>query len=166
MIEENIYPNWKLYLAREGDARVFGEQSDVRRQMDDPTALRHFAEVWNDVLEPELRGAPEITIEEAAELVEGKQREYVRSGHQYRWFSLYSVPFIAWLNSNADEDGTCDQLWPLGVHRDNTRLCMHFASIPDKERFDRLARRLGWKPKELVLKFVTDFMNKFPEGFV
>jgi hypothetical protein len=161
MINDNIHPLWKMRLARSGDARVFGEQSDVRRKMDDEGALRHFADVWQSKLEPEIRRAPVIPTTEAVELLEGKQREYAIDGYQYRQFSLDSVIFIARLNDGATENGNCDQLWPLGAHRDNTRLCMYFDTVDDRERFEEIARELGWDPKTLALSLATDFMIKF-----
>jgi hypothetical protein len=162
MISESIKPVWKMILARTGDARVFGEQSDVRRNMDDETALEHFAKVWQVKLEPEIRKTPVISPAEARELLEGKQREYADAGFQFRQFSLHAVVCIARLNHGATEDGNCDQLWPLGAHRDNTRLCMYFAKVTDKERFERIARQLHREPKELALSLAMDFMSKFP----
>ena len=161
MIRESINPPWKVILARTGDARVFGEQSDVRRKMDDEAAIEHFAEVWNNKLEPEVRKAPVISAAEAKELLEGKQRDYAIDGFQFRQFSLHSVVFVARLNNGATEEGKCDQLWPLGAHRDNTRLCMYFETVANRERFEQIARQLHWEPKELALSLAMDFMQKF-----
>ena len=162
MIKESINSRWKQILARTGDARVFGERSDVRRKMEDQEALTHFSEVWRSKLEQEVRGAPIISAAEAKELLEGKQRDYAIEGHQFRQFLLHSVPFVVRLNKEATDEGTCDQLWPLGIHRDNTRLCMYFETIEEKERFEHIAARLGREPKVLALKLATDFMDKFP----
>ena len=142
MIHENMKPQWKIILARTGDARVFGEQSDVRRKMDDEAALQHFAKVWQAKLEPEIQKAQVISAAEAKELLEGKQRDYAVDGFQYRQFSLYSVVCIARLDLGATEEGSCDQPWPLGAHRDNTRLCMYFETVAERERFERIARQL------------------------
>ena len=160
MISESINPNWKTTLARTGDARVFGEHSDVRRKMDHQTALQHFAEVWQSTLEPEVRKAPVITTAEAKELLEGKQRDYAVEG--YRQFSLYSVVCVPRLNHGAAEEGNCDQLWPLGAHRDNTRLCVYIETVADKRRFEQIARELHWEPKKLALQLTMDFIRKFP----
>lgn len=161
MIEERINSKWKMILSRTGDAGVFGEQSDVRRKMDDQSALDHFAKVWRQTLEPEVRKAPVISVEEVKELLEGKQREYAVDDYQFRQFSLYSVVFVVRLNQNATENGTCDQLWQLGAHRDNTRLCMYFNSITEKERFERIAQQLHREPKNLALQLALDFVQKF-----
>ena len=50
-----------MILARTGDALVFGEESDVRRKLDDQGALEHFAGIWQQVVEPEVRKAPVIS---------------------------------------------------------------------------------------------------------
>ncbi len=133
MIEENIYTKSKIYHVKGGDARVFGDDSDVRRKMTEAQAVERFATIWQNILEPEIRKAPTITSEEAEELLEGKQKEYVIDGFQFRQFSLNSVVFIARLKLETKEDGVCDQLWSLGVHRDNTRLCIYFSTIEDNK---------------------------------
>jgi hypothetical protein len=51
MIEENIHTRSKLYHARGGDARIFGEDSDIRRKMDERQTLERFASIWQNVLE-------------------------------------------------------------------------------------------------------------------
>ncbi len=163
MIQENINQAWKRNLARTGDARIFGERSDVRRQLSDAEAIVHFDQVWTEKLEKEVRNATPISVAEAKELLEGKQRAFALEGHQFRQFSLDSVPFVVRLNSGATDVGICDQLWPLGAHRDNTRLCMYFNTIEDKRRFDELATRLHWAPRVLALKLAMDFMDKFPK---
>lgn len=162
MITEELKRNWKIYLAKGGDARVFGEESDVRRKMTDEEALEHFAKVWNEVLEREVRTAPRTTLQEAKELIGEKQAVYASSGYQYRQFSIHAVVFIAQLDHDADHIGKCLQLWPLGAHRDNTRLCMHFDTVAERERFDRIAKHLGFQAKELALRLAMDFLTKFP----
>jgi hypothetical protein len=97
--------------------------------MDEDEALAHFASVWRETLEKEVRTAPKITLEEAKELLDEKQVVHAKDGFQYRQFSIHSVVFIARVNNDAEESGICTQLWPLGAHRDNTRLCMHFDTI-------------------------------------
>jgi hypothetical protein len=67
------------------------------------------------------------------------------------------VPFVARITGG----GYCDQLWALGAHRDNTRLCVNFDTIADRERFDQIAGKLGWPPKMLGLRLLTDLMEKF-----
>lgn len=160
MIGETINRSWKAILARTGDARVFGEQSDVRRRMSDEEAIEHFATVWETKLEPEVRHAPLISAAEASELLEGRQREYAVEGYQFRQFSLHSVVCVVRLNKDAKEDGVCDQLWSLGAHRDNTRLCMYFETVADRDRFEEISRNLGWEPRNLALSLATDFMRK------
>ena len=114
MIEENILLSIKKYHVTGGDARVFGQDADVRRKMNSNEATERFTRIWQRLLEPQVRNAPIIPLEEARELLEGKALEYVLAGHQYRQFSIDSAVFIARLNKEATEDGACDQLWPLG----------------------------------------------------
>ncbi len=162
MIIEDLNRNWKITLARGGDASVFGAESDVRRRMDEEDALRHFGTVWEAKLEPELRKAPPISTAQAKKLVKENQQNYAVDGYQYRQFSLDSAVFVARLNQHASEDGRCDQLWPLGVLRDNTRLSMYFEEVAHRERFEQLAHGFfRQKPEELALSLAMDFLRKF-----
>lgn len=169
MIHEKLNPVSKLYLARGGDARFFGEDSEGRRKMSEPLALQLFAEIWKSTFEPEIGKAAAISAAEARELLDGKPRAYAIEGYQFRQFSLHSVVFIARLNRAATEDGECDQLWSLGAsvaaHRDNTRLCIHFETVADRERFEFIAEQLNKEPRKLALSLAADFMHKFPESF-
>lgn len=161
MIEDNIHTSSKLHHIKHGDARVFGEDSDVRRRLDLDPAIKRFTQVWKDVLEPKIRTASEITPEKAKELLEGKQREYATAGFQFRQFSIHGAVFVAGLNKDATEEGRCDQLWSIGTHRDTTRLCMYFNTVEEKEQFETIAKRLGWQSQELALQLVMDFATKF-----
>lgn len=151
----------KLHHIRRGDARVFGEDSDIRRRLNDKEATNRFGEVWKSILEPEIRTAPKITVEDAKELLEGKQQDYAIAGFQFRQFSIQAAVFVARLNKDATKEGVCDQLWSIGMHRDNTRLCMYFNTVEEKDQFVVIAKQLGWKPQELALQLVMDFAAKF-----
>lgn len=160
MITEQMPISSKKYLVTGGDARVFGEDADLRRKMSTDELQERFSKVWSTVLEPQVRSAPIISLPEARELLQGKPLQYVVAGYQYRAFSIHSAVFVARLNESATTNGSCDQLWALGAHRDPTRLCLYFGSITEKTKFDDLARALGYEPKELALALVSDFAKK------
>jgi hypothetical protein len=147
----------KVGCIKYGDARVFGEDSDVRRKLGDEAAIARFAELWSTKLAAEVEKAPEITREQAEELLEEKLKSYATAGYVYREFLLHNVPFVARITGG----GYCDQLWALGAHRDNTRLCVNFETIADRQRFEEIAGRLRFQPKVLGLRLLTDFMDKF-----
>lgn len=155
-MDENVHDRMKVGHIKWGDARVFGEDSDIRRKLSDNDAVKRFDEVWRTKLASEVASSPEITRDEAEELLEEKFKSYATAGYSFRQFSLHHVPFIA----RVTQGGVCDQLWALGAHRDNTRLCLHFDTIADKEQFDSIARRFGWEPKVLALRLCKDFVNK------
>ncbi len=155
-MQEAIHERIKIGSIKWGDARIFGEDSDVRRKLPDAECIERFAEVWKSKLASEVEQAPEITLEEAKELLEEKFKPFATAGYTYRQFLLHQVPFVCRVTTG----GACDQLWALGAHRDNTRLCMHFNTIDDKDRFDAIAKRFGWSPKVLALRLCTDFMQK------
>lgn len=161
MITEKIHPKMKKSLVAWGDARVFGNDADVRRRMSDDAVLRRFSEVWAKTLERSIRDAPTIGLAEAMELLQERYASYVKEGFQYRQLSIDSAVFVARLNEGAERDGTCDQLWPIGAHRDPTRLCVHFDTVEEKELFDRTARQLSWAPQSLALSLLMDFLRKF-----
>lgn len=164
MIQERISPEVKAFHVTGGDARVFGEDAAERRRMNAGQVQDRFAQVWRDVLEPEVRMAPLTSLDEARELLDGKSLRYALPGHQYRQISIDSALFLVRLNIEAGQDGVCDQLWALGAHRDPTRLCVYFEAAETKARFDAIARKLDWKPQDLALQLLVDFVEKFPEG--
>ncbi len=157
MIPESIHPKMKVGSIKFGDARVFGEDSDIRRKLNDEAAIARFVELWSSTLAAEVERAPEITREQAEELLEEKLRTYATFGFTYRQFLFRNVPFVV----RITDGGYCDQLWALGAHRDNTRLCVNFETIHDRERFEEIASSLGWHPKALGLRLLTDFLEKF-----
>lgn len=161
MINEKIHPTMKKLHVTWGDARVFGKDADVRRGMNDAEVLERFSSVWAKTLESAVREAPVISLEEANELLQDRYSGYVKEGFQFRQLSIDSAVFVARLNEGAGKDGTCDQLWSIGAHRDPTRLCVHFATVAEKESFDRLAKQLSWNPHALALSLLVDFMSKF-----
>jgi hypothetical protein len=160
MIPESIHPRMKIGSIKYGDARVFGEDSDVRRKLGDEAAISRFEELWAAKLASEVENAPQITREQAEELLEEKMKSYAVDGYRYRQFLLHNVPFVARITGG----GQCDQLWALGAHRDNTRLCVNFETIADRERFEEIAAKLGWHPRALGLRLLTDFMQKFDQS--
>jgi hypothetical protein len=147
----------KIGSIKFGDARVFGEDSDIRRKLSDEDAIARFGALWSSTLAAQVESAPEITREQAEELLEGKLKTYAAAGYTYRQFLFHNVPFVSRITGR----GYCDQLWALGAHRDNTRLCVNFETIADRERFDEIAAKLGWHPKVLGLRLLPDFMQKF-----
>jgi hypothetical protein len=158
MIGEKIHSKIKIGHARKGDADVFGDDSDRRRDMRDEECLSRFAEVWENRLEPEIGKAPIVSLEEAREMLESKLHGYVEEGAEFRQFSLHFVPFLARLTRRRGEL-VCDQLWSLGKHKDNTRLSVYFRTIDLRERFESVSQRLDWDSAKLAEKILTDFMN-------
>lgn len=146
-----------------GDADVFGEDSDVRRKLLREACIERFAQVWKKTLEPEVRQASPISIQEARERLKSNSHQlegYVQAEYQFRQFELYSVPFLARLSEEPNGDLNCDQLWSLGKRKDNTRLSIYFETNELRQRFDRIAKYLGWSnSKELAEKILCDFMN-------
>ena len=108
MIPESIHPKMKGGSIKFGDARVFGEDSDVRRKLSDEVAIARFGELWSSTLAAEVESAPEITREQAEELLEEKFKTYATAGFAYRQFLFRNVPFVVRITSG----GYCDQLWP------------------------------------------------------
>ena len=158
-IPESIRNEQKVGSIRFGDARVFGEDSDIRRKLGESEAVRRFGELWSSTLAAHVEAAPVITREEAEEMLEQKLKSFAITGYEYRQFSLHQVPFVARITGG----GYCDQLWALGAHRDNTRLCVHFDTIAERERFEDVSKQLGWNSKTLGLCLLMDFMQKFPK---
>ncbi|MBP0017762.1 MAG: hypothetical protein J7647_09405 [Cyanobacteria bacterium SBLK] len=157
-MKENINEKIKLSHIRGGDALIFGKDSDVRRKLSDTDALKRFSEIWPS-FEPEIENAPEITQEEAKELLEERYCSFVQSQYSFKQFSLNQVPFVV----RITREGVCDQLWSLGAHRDPTRLCIYFEKIEDKKKFDAIANQLQWDSQKLARQLCIDFMQKIQQ---
>src|SRR6478736_851172 len=161
MPKEMLNQKSKAYLVHGGDARVFGEDADLRRKFNDTKINKRFKQVWEETIAPGLDGGQTVTADEAKELLGDRRAEFVKPGFEYRQFSVDTAAFLARL-SVVPNSPTCDQLWPLGAHRDPTRLCVHFERVEDLANFSSLARSLKTEPKKLLLELAVDFMNKFP----
>ena len=149
----------KISHIKWGDAGVFGADSGERRKLADDAAVKRFNEVWEATLSANVDAALSISREDAEEMLEDKLKAYAKPGYTYRQFSLFHVPFIVRVTSG----GMCDQLWAIGTHRDNTRLCVRFDSNDELKRFEGIAAKLNWNEKQLALRLLRDFMDKFPK---
>lgn len=164
MIRDEVHRTMRIRYAKFGDARIFGEDAPARKKMSDWEAEERFKQVWTDKLEAHVRVAPVITATQARELLEDEiYQKYVIDTAQYRQFLLDQVPIVVRLNRDATEDGVCEQFWPLGAHRDPSRLCIYFDTVAEKVDFDDLSRSLDYHPQRLAMELLMDFMRKHPK---
>jgi hypothetical protein len=149
----------KAYLARFGDADIFGSDSDVRKKMDIDEATSRFDSVWQTNLGREVHGAQIVTYEEACKLLKQNVLHFLLTTCEQRQFVLQGVPFIAQVKKHADGSYECNQLWSLGKHQDNTRLSVYFETVELRERFERISKKLGWESTGLAEHLLYSFME-------
>src|SRR5688572_29639238 len=76
MIKEKLSQKSKTFLVQGGDARVFGQDADLRRKFDDTRVNQRFIDVWRSTIAPGLENGQVVTAEEAKELLGDKRAEF------------------------------------------------------------------------------------------
>jgi hypothetical protein len=145
-------------MARKGPVSVFGRDVDTREALEDNDAVRLFDSVWDNLLKEEVKNAPICSIDIVLERLFEKARSRVNKSAEHREFRVKSCLFIAQLPCYEE----CDELWLISSSNPDPRtLYIKFHTVPEREKFEKLAQRLGWDDQELGLQLVRDFMQKF-----
>ena len=102
-------------------------------KLGDEAAIARFGELWSSKLAAEVERAPEITREQAEELLEGKLKTYATAGYIYRQSCSITCHLLP-------GSRVVDIVTSFGHsdHRDNTRLCVNFETIADRQRLRKL----------------------------
>jgi len=147
----------KQWLARKGPAKVFGKDVDAREELSDDEAVSWFDDVWKASLQHAVERASSCEIDFVRSKVPHYAQTFINAEAQHREFTLANCFFICQLIDAK----TCDQLWFIpSASADPRTLYVKFESVPVKEAFDEMARKLGWpKPEELGEKVLLDFME-------
>lgn len=151
----------KQYLARKGPAKVFGWDVDIREKLSDIEAVEWFDRLWTSVLQKAVERASECDLEFVRSKVPHYSQCYIDDAARHREFTLSQCLFICQLAGPY----ACNQLWFIpSTSGDPRTLYVKFGSVPAKEGFDDIARRLGWaQPEELALRLLSDFMKSDPQ---
>jgi hypothetical protein len=81
---------------------------------------------------------------------------WLKTDAKHRYVRLANCSFIAQLT----DPESCDQLWfILSSSGDPRSLFLKFATLAEKEKFEKMACELGWRPEDLGLKLVRDFLD-------
>src|SRR5262249_41368184 len=147
----------KKWLARKGPAKVFGKDVDSRESLSDDEAIQWFDRVWKSALQGAVEQASPCDIDFVRSKVPQYAQTFIDAGARHREFTLANCFFICQL----PDPQTCNQLWFIpSASADPRTLYVRFKTVPIKEAFDNLAKRLGWeKPAELGEKIILDFME-------
>jgi hypothetical protein len=147
----------KQWLARKGPTKVFGKDVDARERLSDADAIKWFDEIWKASLHAVVEQASPCNIDFVRSKVPHYAQNFIDAKANHREFTLANCFFICQLR----DPQACDQLWFISsVSGDPRTLYVRFQTVPIKEAFDDLAKRLGWqKPEELGEKILLDFME-------
>jgi hypothetical protein len=147
----------KQWLARRGPAKVFGKEVDARERLTDAEAIAWFDQKWESLLQREVQKASPCDIDFVRSKVPHYAQNFIDDDARHREFTLANCFFICQLSDSE----TCNQLWFIpSSSADPRTLYVKFESVPVKEAFDEVARKLGWpKPEELGEKILLDFME-------
>jgi hypothetical protein len=159
----------KCLLARFGPNKLFGDNIDQRRQMDNASAIALFDRVWQEKLSRLVTKADGCDSRDAYERLTHKQREYFDFDQQHRSFRPQDLgaELVAQLRLLSDADAELTQLWRvLSSDTHPKTLFVTFDTVEEREQFRRLAQNLGINDEELGLRLLRDFMNKHPGRFL
>jgi len=146
----------KLFLARKGPPKVFGDEVDQREELTDQDAIRWFDQRWDGLFLPALSKADRIDIESVREKVPIKSRGFIRDSAEHREFRLHGCHFICQLPTPS----TSDQLWFIPSSSADPRIIfVKFETLPIRKEFDAIAAELKWEPEKLAEKLLLDFME-------
>ena len=147
----------KQWLARKGPAKVFGMDVDQRETLSDMDAIKWFDKIWKSSLATAIQHASLCDIDFVRSKVPHYAHGFILDDASHREFTLANCLFICQLTDNA----TCNQLWFIpSTSGDPRTLYVKFETVPIKEKFDEIAKSLGWqKPEVLAEKLLLDFMS-------
>jgi hypothetical protein len=147
----------KQWLARKGPSKVFGKDVDARERLIDDDAIKWFDKIWKATLQAAVEQASPCDIDFVRSKVPHYAQGFIDAKARHREFTLANCFFICQLR----DEQTGDQLWFIpSVSGDPRTLYVRFQTVPIKEAFDEIAKRLGWqKPEELGEKILLDFME-------
>src|SRR5271157_347611 len=146
----------KTYLAQKGVPSVFGREVDIRERLSEADAIAWFDRVWESQLAKEVEASDECDLDFVRSNVLPQAQHWLRADATHRYVRLANCSFIAQL---IDPE-SCDQLWfILSSSGDPRSLFVKFPTLADKEAFVEAAHELGWRPEDLGLKILTDFLN-------
>lgn len=149
----------KIYHAKYGYNKLFGNDVDTRKQMSDPELIERFDDVWSRDLRPAVMTAERCDIEDARRKLKPDQQIYVKEDEEQREFWLEGGLFVAQLKS-LGEAKELTQLWFIrSSNVDPRTLFITFETLALREQFSKLANSLGWRDVELGEKLLIDFME-------
>lgn len=148
----------KIYLARKGPAKVFGEEVDRRETFSDEAAVAHFDRIWESKFTGPMSRAQRCEVEAVLAKIPTGAHQFVEREAEHLEFKVANCLFIAQLRSPEE----CDQLWFISSTSGDPRtLYVRFDTVDERRAFERLAAQLGWKDCELGLQLIRDFACKF-----
>jgi hypothetical protein len=157
----------KILIAKQGPNKLFGDPDKRQKEFGNQELTDLFDQVWDRILRQAVNHADVCDSKEAPKRLTDMQRKYFDSEQEHRQFRLKDMEFIAQLSTSDGDQYTLTQLWRISSSDINPKtLYITFESVEERERFRRLATKLGWNDEALGLQLVIDYMTKFPEGFL
>lgn len=159
----------KLFAAKHGPNKLFGEDIDVREKFSDIDAMHRFNNVWDRTLERLVIYSDKCSSNDASSRLTSSQKSFFDLSQEHRSFRVQSMnlEFIVQLLSTKDGNYEMTQFWRI-ISSDSQpkTLFVNFATLEERINFRKLAANLGAKDEELALGLVMDFMSKYPEKYL
>lgn len=164
----SVSDSTKHLLARYGPNKLFGNDIDERRELDQAAGITLFDRVWKERLERLIMDAEACDSQEAYPRLTESQQQYFDFDQQHRAFRVkeLNAEFIAQLLDHGNGDLELTQFWRVSSSDTHPKtLFVTFESVEAREQFRRVANNLGIHDEQLGLQLCNDFMAKFPARF-
>ena len=162
-----VSDNTKHVLARFGPNKLFGNNIDERKDLEQSAGIELFDRVWKQ-LEQLIANADVCNSHDAYPRLTESQQRYFDHDQQHRDFRVkrLNAEYSAQLKSNGADKYELTQFWRVSSSDTHPKtLFVTFETVDARNQFLRIAKNLGIKDEKLGSKLCQDFMDKFPDRF-
>ncbi|MBW4648354.1 MAG: hypothetical protein KME06_06595 [Kastovskya adunca ATA6-11-RM4] len=174
---ESFANKGKVYHAQWGLNKIFGEDIDERKVMNEQELIARFDEVWEKTLKKFIERSKPSNKEQKDAIVEKlkeisrkskyQRQDYFNHNDEHYEFRLYGIDGVAQLQklSGFADEYELNQLWFFSAgdkHPD--WLIIKFATAKEREHFAEIAKRLNQDDENLGRELIRDFMRKFEKS--
>jgi hypothetical protein len=166
--------NSKAYHAKWGLNKIFGEDIDERRAMNNQELIARFDKVWEKTLKENIRQS-KASNKEQKDIIYKKLSEISRKSKyqkqnffnyddEHREFRVYGIDVVAQLKqlSGFADAYELNNLWFFSAGDEHPDwLIIKFATAKERKHFAEIARRLNQDDENLGRELILDFMKKF-----
>ena len=171
---ESFAKHGKTYHAKWSPNKIFGEDIDERKQMNEQELTARFDKVWEKMLKNLIESAKPSNKEqkdaiykklgEISRKSKFQKQDFFNYNDEHREFRLSGIDGVAQMQplpGLADEYELNDLWFFFAGDEHPDWLIIKFDTAKERERFSEIARRLNQDDEKLGKELIRDFMKKF-----